>query len=297
MKKLILVLAIALMAVPAMALDVYMTAVDSDTLAVMYKNADTANLPRAFALQITLDGTGVFNAINGFKTGESTSASKGFGIFPARIAIDSAGVVTNYGNPLADTADPGAAGTGLGTATVVLEFGSLYFGDTNAPATSGQLCTLDFTKGTATKATLTTESTYRGGIVLEDGTPVTDTNELTLAAPECYKTTGPDYAVWVQFGKPACWCYQRQCRGDFDGLKVGVQWVQANDLNALVAAYAKNLTWLTQNPQYICADFDHAKVGVQRVQANDLNTLVLYYAKNATVVQVCPMTNINFWTN
>ena len=123
---------------------------------------------------------------------------------------------------------------------------------------------------------------------------------------ECIKPWAIDYAAWVLWGKPKCWCYKRQCRGDFDGAKVGVQWVQANDLNALIAAYGKNLTWLTQNPSYICADFDHGRVGVQRVQANDLNILISYYGKNQTIVTCCDLDNngilvpadkYSFWTN
>jgi hypothetical protein len=297
MKKLILVLAIALMAVPAMALDVYMT--DNSTtkvITVAYKNADAANLPRAFAVKIVLDGTGVFTAINGYKTGESTSADKGFGIFPARINIASTGTVNSYGNPLADSNDAGATGTGLNTNTVVLEFGSLYYGDVNAPATSGTLCTLTYTQGSATKATLTTEATYRGGIVLEDGTPVTDTNEVVFQT-DCYKSTGLSAAAWADFGKPNCWCFKRQCKGDADGVKSGLYWVYTADLNILKSSYQKQDAALKTVTNGICADFDHTKSGLYRVYTSDLNILKSYYQKTETNVTVCDGANVNFWKN
>jgi len=181
MKKLILVLAIAFMACPAFALDVNFVEVDSDTVAVVYTDADSANLPRAFALKLTMDGTtGTFDVIDNFKDdGESTATVPGFGIFPASITIDSTGNVPTggYGSPLADDVnDAGAAGTGLTTSTVILEFGSLYYGEANAPATSGTLCTLDFTAGDATQIAMVGEVQYRisggnvgAGVVLEDG--------------------------------------------------------------------------------------------------------------------------------
>jgi hypothetical protein len=125
----------------------------------------------------------------------------------------------------------------------------------------------------------------------------TTTGDVWTFNTECYKTTGPDYAAWTQFGRPSCWCFQRQCRGDAEGTKVGVQWVQALDLNIFAAAYGKNVTLLAQVANGICADFDHTKVGVQRVQALDLTPFATYYGKNQTIVTVCPSTNVNFWTN
>jgi len=270
MKKLILVLAVLLAAAPVWAaLDVNLVLVDSDTVAVVYAGADVANLPRAFALTVTLNGTtGTFTAINGYKTGESTSASKGFGIYPARIAIDSTGTVTNYGNPLADTADPGAAGTGLGTKSVVLEFGSLYYGDTNAPATSGTLCTLDFTKGDATQISLATETTYRGGIVLEDGTQTSDTAMVTIfvdpTANTCWDATKCPRQT---FGDATC-----------DGA------VNLADLYALKAA------WGASGPPWVgskcCADFTRDKA----VNLADLYKLKANWGSTGTgtATQTCP---------
>jgi hypothetical protein len=82
----------------------------------------------------------------------------------------------------------------------VLEFGSLYLGDTNAPAMSGTLCTLTVNCNGSTSAfnvTATEEDTYRGGVVLEDGTAPSPNLSATLlvatlCAPPCPdKATNP----------------------------------------------------------------------------------------------------------
>jgi hypothetical protein len=338
------------------------------------------------------------NTVSGYKlNGESCDPAKGgtrgFGIYPARIDINTAGAIHNWGSPVADTVNDPGAGTALPSAHIVLEFASLYYNkgtDHNEPNTSGTLCKLNLIDNGQTtnySIKMSAETTYRGGVVLSDGTQFvmpdsnitivkatppgpassgtpqpnvtglsvpltwtagsgatshdvyfgTNTSTWTLAtvamptvtlatgtmiqgktyyvrvvaknaagnatnydwnfSTDCYKSTGPDQAVWVQFGRPACWCFQRQCRGDAEGTKVGVQWVQALDLTIFAGAYGKNVTLLAQVPNGICADFDHAKVGVQRVQANDLTPFATYYGKNQTIVTVCPNTNVNFWMN
>jgi hypothetical protein len=175
---------------------------DTNLIDLNYAGADPCNLPRAFGLNVEVNTPVLITAVSGYKTdGESTAASKGFGIFPAKIVIEANGNVLSWGTPLADEVnDPGAAGTGLGTSKVVLEFGSLYFGDTNAPATSGTLCTLKVACNGSTSAfnvTATEEDTYRGGIVYEDGTAPSPNLSAallvsTLCAPPCpSKATTP----------------------------------------------------------------------------------------------------------
>ncbi len=171
MKKLILVLAIALIASPALAaLDVNLVRVDNN-VEVRYTGADANNLPRAFALQIAVSGDAQVSGISGYKTGESTSGSPGYGIYPATIVIDGNGTVTDDGNPLAAVGSPGAGDQVLPSKDVVLEFASLYYGDGNAPATSGTLCVLAIDPNGTTDPLITMfdEDTYRGGLVFEDG--------------------------------------------------------------------------------------------------------------------------------
>jgi len=394
MKKLILILAIALVASPVFALTITLTREGtSNIIDVNYSGngATAATRMRAVALDINSPvGTTLTLVSGSFKTGQSTSGSPGYGIYPARINIDSAGVVLGYGSPLADPCDPGA-GDGNSTKHIVLEFGSLYYGEANAPAASGRLCKVTFGAGAVSNPTIhmVDEDTYRGGLVFEDGTLGAVSTSLlftTLAAPgkatnpspangatgvaptgtslswtagtdatshdvyfgtvspgtfignqvgtsyailgtmaqsktyywrideknsvgtttgdiwsfnvqECYKSTSTAYAAWVTFGRPSCWCYQRNCRGDADGIKTGLYWVTLPDLTMLQAAYGKNDTALLLVPNGICADFDRTKTGLYRVTLPDLTVLQSYYGKSQTSVPVCDVALVNFWTN
>jgi hypothetical protein len=184
MKKLILILAIALIASPVLALDVALTREGTtNVIDLTYSGADGNNLPRAFALDLTFSTGAQFTGVvsGSYMTGESNQPHhKGYGIYPARISIDSTGVVQNWGTPLADSnvsspADPGAGGA-LPSGHMVLEFASLYYDnpaaiDTNAPPTSGTLCKFTVNAGAASNPviTMSDELTYRGGIVLEQG--------------------------------------------------------------------------------------------------------------------------------
>ncbi|MGD0786085.1 MAG: hypothetical protein ABR969_09760 [Sedimentisphaerales bacterium] len=181
MKKLILVLAIALMASPAFALTVVLQQEGTSNIVdVVYSGADSGNLPRAFALDVQIQsGNAKVSSIANYKSGESCDpakgGTKGFGIYPARINIDTAGVPQSWGSPLAATSDPPGLDSNLPQAHVVLEFASLYFnnpGDHNEPNTSGTLCKLNLDEtGQTTNydIKMSAETTYRGGVVLENG--------------------------------------------------------------------------------------------------------------------------------
>jgi hypothetical protein len=118
--------------------------------------------------------------------------------------------------------------------------------------------------------------------------------------------SAPFYAEWVGAGKnwnkPDCWCYQRNCRGDYDSVKQGTAWVSTFDLGGLIAAYGKADFKMDQT--LICADFDHKKQGTARVSTNDLGILIQYYGKADFKNPVCPTDwdgisgdDYNFWTN
>ncbi len=314
MKKLILVLAI-LVAVPAFAygpLDVNLVLCAND-VNVWYRNADPCNLPRAFALKITLVGNPndpnydpniVIKDVNDFKRGESNSTSRGYGIYPARIVILANGDVNSWGSPLADPNDPGGSKP-LPGKNIILEFGSLYAPVrdwVNAPDACGILCELHFDCNGSTgyvNVVIESEDTYRGGVVFEDGCtapPFAKTLKYTrCAAPtqpeKCFKDYNladhNEYNTWVKWGEPNCWCYRRHCRGDADGKKTGIAWVASPDLNLLKLAYNKADTILKNVTNGICADFDHKKTGIARVASPDLNILKAYYNKAQTLVPCC----------
>jgi hypothetical protein len=266
-------------------------------------------------LDITVSGGARISAVTGYKTGESTAASPGYGIFPGTIDInDVNGHVNSWGTPVSPAGKPGS-GPDLPASHVVLELGSLYDRDydANAPAVSGKLCSLTIDCNTqTTNQTITTveEDIYRGGIVLEDGNAV----EVTIApltftgclVTECLKNTATEYAARAAWGKPNCWCFKRQCRGDADGIKTGLYWVAIPDLNLLRSAINKTDAQLVSVPNGICADFDHVKTGLYRAAIPDLNILRAYINKTEVNVPCCDLdTNCvlvggdkwNFWTN
>jgi hypothetical protein len=311
MKKLILVLALVLVASPAFALNLTLTQQGTTSVYDLgYAGADPGNLPRAFALDVVVTGGATISAVTPTMTGESTSGTPGYGIFPGTIAIDGNGVVTSYGSPVAPDTDPGASGTGIGTDEVILELGSLYVGGPNAPGTSGLLCTLTLNCGGASagKITVSEEDTYRGGVVLEDGTSATvaakDANTCVLDCLNQAVVPALEWNAWVQFGKPDCWCYRKQCRGDTDNLLTGPAPVGIPDLNKLKASINLLDAQLLLVPNGICADFDHAKTGPARVGIPDLNILKQYINDLGATVpcsdanQDCTLTQPekwNFW--
>jgi hypothetical protein len=411
MKKLILVLAIALMASPAFALNVYLHRVpDTNVIDVNYSDANATNLPRAFALEITIpSGSAKVSSVINYKAnGESTVAGKGYGIYPAMIDINSFGIVQTWGTPLADTIHDPGAGIALPSQDVVLEFASLYYdapgaAESNAPATSGKLCSLKIGLNgqlTTFNVKMKGETTFRGGVVLEDGTqfPV-DTNTLyvipvllpgkaglvsptpsgttgvarigtsltwtagtgtvnshgvyfgtvspgtylgtqtgaSYAIPgtmaqgklyywridennsagtttgdqwsfrvqECMKSTSTEYNRWVTYGRPDCWCYKKQCRGDADGKLTSLKPIMTPDLNVFKGGFNKAGSVIRDlmvgTVQAICADFDRKDTSLKPVMTPDLNIFKAWFNKANTIVPQCDAAPIvgqyNFWMN
>lgn len=301
MKKLSVILALLLLASPALAAVRIIVQPDGQTAAVKYET--DGEKVRAFALDLTVDA-GTIEGISDFIRGESTAAQPGYGIFPANfsryITVDpdtgevAAWDIDGY-TPLADPCDPGALG-GLGTSGVTVEMGALYYptddSSPNAPPNSGMLFKLTLSQAANLTVAL---NEVRGGIVLTnpDVAATVDLAQATGIAvsgggSDLLPVSHPDYATWVALGRPTCWAYPRQCHGDADGLKggssgTGFYYVGPADLNVLVAA------WQVKEPPFgpgiaaiengICADFarDQAgseAAGIYRVGPTDLNRLV-----------------------
>lgn len=271
MKKLIFVLAIFI-AAPAFALDVDLVDNGDGTFNIEYSNADPCNLPRAFALDLSIDGDGSFTSVtNYFTEGECNSTLRGYGIFPARIVIDSEGDVTDWGNPLAAEGSVGTTDQVLSSSHIVLELASLYM-EPNAPATSGVLCTVGKDCGaTATTVTMIDEDVYRGGVVLEDGTQVDVSETLGCAPPPCL-TLGQVFSVacsptvnltvtqvmidrWnhPNVNQPNCWCCDAQKCGNGAYGGPSINRVDTVDLGALKSSWFKAHVVVGYNP---CVDFN-----------------------------------------
>jgi len=186
MKKILMMLVIALAAPVFAAATVNVTIQDlgSGWAAINYAVTDCNVV--AFGINVSVNSSAKITGIRNYKTGESTAASKGFGVFPGTIGIDVNGNVTTWGRPIAPNSDPGASGTGLGTGTVVLELGALYAIDANKPAMSGKLCELQVSKccdmSVAVNGTRCgkTSGGLDAGVVLDNATaliPTMDTNK------------------------------------------------------------------------------------------------------------------------
>jgi len=171
MKKILLVIAMLIIAAPVLA-TVSVTATDKGSGVVEVKyNCSAAEKVRAFALDITVDNGLTISNIRDYNAGESKVPGGGYGIFPGKFAeyINASGpnwADTNY-NPIAPTGDPNAK-SGLGTGAITVELGTLYV-DPNSPGTSGLLFRLDVNSNGAHDGNLLIAlNGTRGGIVLED---------------------------------------------------------------------------------------------------------------------------------
>jgi hypothetical protein len=294
----ILFLTIACTTVPAWA-DVIITAAqvgDTNEVIISFDATTETNLVRAFAFDIRLDDDA--NII------EVTGINPDYYIYPGTIQIDASGNVVDYGTALAEYGDlPSGTQPGLDSNGVTIEMASLYApvgpGSPNAPAKSGDLLLFSISDFTCITITPNLARAGATGVVMEDPNEVVD---VILPEPvcvefrcceECMKSSSPFYSDWAAWGKPDCWCYSRQCRGDATGTPLGPYWVQLADLNVLKSGWYKVDTVLATIPNGICADFNHSALGPYRVQLADLNILKTYWYN--TVVPECDKTHYNFW--
>ena len=192
MKKILFVLTVLLLATPAMA-SVTINAVQSATepcdVYITYVNTEGPNV-RAFALDIWVDDGNIL-AIEDYNVGECNSTVQGFGIFMGTIVIDTAGVVTNDGTPVAELADlPGDTLPGPDSNGVTTEMGSLYeTGVVPGPKQTGTLYRVRVSKVPCNLCIRTNVS--RAGIVLENGdSSEDDTPSFTTNLPLCEAIAG-----------------------------------------------------------------------------------------------------------
>jgi hypothetical protein len=294
MKKILLTLAVLMLASPAWA-DVIITAVaDGNEVVISYDASTEAVLPRAFSLNIQSDDANIV---------EVGDVNPDFPIHPGTISIDLSGPEPSidYGTPVAPQSDlPSDTLPGLGTPGITIEMGSLYAptgpGSPNAPAASGVLLKI-YTDG-AGCLTFTGNVARAGssGVVLEDPAlaptvtvPAPGSVCTTVPDMTCMKDTHPAFADWDAAGRPDCWCYEFNCKGDADGLAQFGFRVLSDDLAVLAAAYGQALA---PGAAGHCADFDRAAQFGFRVLSDDLLILAGSYGQALTS---CDKTHINEW--
>jgi hypothetical protein len=113
--------------------------------------------------------------------------------------------------------------------------------------------------------------------------------------PDCLSVSSAEYADWVSLGKPDCWCYRRQCRGDIDGVPTGPFHVAIPDLTLFKPCFNQ----FVLPPGCECADLDHMQTGPFRVAIPDLTIFKEYF--NNFVVPQCDQPPVytgpyNYWT-
>jgi len=193
-----------------------------------------------FGLKIDANNGAIFTEIKDYNVGECTASKKGYGIFPGTIDInETTGYVDYNGTPVAPNTAPGAASSGIGTGTLIIEMGALWV-EPNHPSQSGTLLWVKVDKNC--QVCVVTEP-IRGNIVFTDVTSDNDANACANVTVECfyvgkvdgcgYTITQAQYDMWVTKGKPASWCYKCHCRGDANNdCKIST-----TDLNRLKAAW------------------------------------------------------------
>jgi len=308
MRKISLILVIFMLSAPAWArVDVVVeqNEVDVNSFNVRYFVTGEVNDVRAFALDISADKDVNIVEVNDFHVGESNSVTPGYGIFPSSFASKINPEVLDWDasgyTPLGNKADyPDDTLDGLDTNGITVELGSLYDEDVNKPSASGILLELVLDPNHAEECNTISLSLnqIRGGIVLED--PDQEVNDVNLVGWErdidCLiggNAGTSEHSDWVAWGKPPCWCYQRQCRGDADGKRTGPYWVAIPDLNVIAEAYGARdnvlVNVVVNGVPGICADFDHKRTGPYRVAIPDLNIIANYYGQRT--VPVCNVTD------
>ena len=317
MRKISLIMVFLMLTAPAWAapwdveIRVEPNGTDADSFNIVYDVNDGVAV-RAIALDIMIGDDINVVEVNDFHVGESNSVTPGYGIFPSNFAahIDPEDDPVDWGSedytPLADSNDyPDDTLVGLDTNGITVELGSLYVGAANAPEDSGLLLEIVCESDAVTKISLALNQ-IRGGVVLEDPDDPVVVNLVGYEQPQdCMMPGHPDYTNWVYWGKPKCWCYKYQCRGDFNGTSEGPFYVSLADL----IEYRK---WVGkfEGPPYpppyltqeaICADFDRAQEGPFWVSLNDMIIYRLWVGKfegppyPPPYLQECDDTYINFW--
>jgi hypothetical protein len=131
------------------------------------------------------------------------------------------------------------------------------------------------------------------------------TGTTDCAVVLCFPTSDPNMTTWKAVGKPRCWCYARQCKGDATGTsegntKTGYYWVGTPDLNVFLKAFmVKEPTFGVglQGEPNLCSDFTHTqegntKTGYYRVGTPDLTVfLKAFMVKEPTFgsgIGTCP---------
>lgn len=238
MKKVALVLAVLLFAAPAWA-GVTVSAVqvgDTNEVEIRYEmDLGDANLPRAFALDITVDGQNTVISA-------PYDIHSEFYVYPGSIQI-SGGQVSNYGTPVAAS----------DSNSMTIEMGSLYASNdpchTTPPPDNGVVLKFTVDSDDASVEVCIAGDAPRGNVVMED--PDITYNTPSYVTYECG-------TVNIDDGVCPCWGDLTDAYGTPPG---DLTTVGFGDLNYLIGELYAN-SWadiaLADRPDLACADLTDA---------------------------------------
>ncbi len=150
-----------------------------------YDASDETALVGAFALDITVDNGATIESIFDYKTGLSTAADPGYGVFPDWVVFGGdPGEVIFGGTPIVDPDSPDTPLPGLGTYGITVEMAALYnlAVPADAPLVSDTLfkIAIDWNNATMVNVNIALYA-VRGGIVMQGGfTPNSELLGCTL---------------------------------------------------------------------------------------------------------------------
>ncbi len=325
MKKLMLVLLVAVMTAPAMATVTISISDNADQTADINYVCDGGDadagkaLMAGLAIIVTVDAGDTITAVVPAIDGESTLGAAGYGVFMKVAQIDMTDpcvpvwAAPGTASPEATPGDPGTVG-GLNQYQITLELGALFADPcddmANAPLASGTLCTITVDDGDSSGdsvATLALEDVARGGVVMEGGADpcsvVLEGDTITgWGVVSEFDTEHPDYTEWLNAGSPRCWLNTYHCYGDGDGaeegsVRGGYYWVSYTDLSLIAANWQLDSGETSALGDYptsadgICADYarnDEGSVrgGYYRVSYSDLSVVAANWQDSTTDTSV-----------
>jgi hypothetical protein len=256
-------------------------------LRIAYTTTD-GDLPRGVALRISCSDGAVVD------TAAQVVVDPAFNTFIDYAYSYPQNFQVGSGHPLANPIEAGVLTANASDFSISMGVLDQTGAQKAGPSSSANLITIQLKMGSPYQTTVTiTGDTLRGpasgvvGSVLTSNLPIS-VQVGNGGCTECLKCSSPIYNDWVKFGKPNCWCYARNCRGDADGKSqgipvTGVWYVGTNDLQCILRAWQikepPRGPGILSVPNGICCDFKRdqqglAATGVWRVGTNDLNILV-----------------------
>ena len=183
MRKIVLLVAVLMLATPAMAAVTISCTSDANEVTVTFDNDEATGKVRAFALNITVD--------NDANIYDACSFHPEYYIYPGSIDVnENNGKVEGWGSPICDPCVYPGTGTlgGTGTGGMTVEMGSLYAGDDpchpTAPSQTNQILVKFYVDKNCWVSIA--ENAARGGVVMED--PDADPN-ANLPCNNCCQAT------------------------------------------------------------------------------------------------------------